>query len=277
MVVLMFWNTGGRRAGEAVGQLCREHNVDILLLAETETASAALTTEINQVAGVSGTFWELPRRESRIRALTRYAPELMVPVFDDGRVKVLELRLPLCRRLLIVAVHLPSKLWAGPEEQKYRVRGLRSDIVTSEAHVGHQNTVVIGDLNLNPFEDALTAADGLQGVMDRTVAIRPARTVQGKSWDYFYNPMWSRLGDDSAGPPGTYWHAGSGLVNHFWNTYDQVLLRPDLLPCYDPAGVVVPTKVAEQVILRQGGSEAGLSDHLPVVLALSIDEETGRG
>jgi hypothetical protein len=83
---------------------------------------------------------------------------------------------------------------------------------------------------VNPFEDALTAADGLQGVMDKQVAARPARTVRGRVWDYFYNPMWSRLGDDSPGPPGTFWRAGSGLVNHFWNTFDQVLLRPGLLP-----------------------------------------------
>jgi exonuclease III len=277
MVTLMFWNTNGRHSGEAIGHLCQEHNVDVLLLAETETGSARLVTEINGVAGAKGTFWELPRRESRVRACTRYAPGVVRPTFDDGHVKMLELRPPIGLPLLIVAAHLPSKLWAGEEEQKYRVRGLRQDIVRQEAHLGHQNTVVIGDLNVNPFEDALTAADGLQGVMDRVVAARPARTVQGQAWDYFYNPMWSRLGDDSEGPPGTYWHAGSGLVNHFWNTFDQVLLRPNLLSCYDPAGLVVPTQAADQMILGRASGAAGLSDHLPVVLALSIEKETGRG
>jgi hypothetical protein len=202
---------------------------------------------------------------------------LVRPTFDDGHVKVLEFRPPVGVPLLIVAAHLPSKLWAGTEEQKYRFRRLRDDIAAQEAHAGHRNTVVIGDLNVNPFEDALTVAHGLQGVMDRVVAVRPARTVQGQAWDYFNNPMWSRLGDDSVGPPGTYWHAGSGLVNHFWNTFDRVLLRPDLLFCYDPAGLVVPTHVAHQTILRQASGTTGLSDHLPVVLALSIEKETGGG
>jgi hypothetical protein len=273
----MFWNTGRRDSGEAIGHLCQEHDVDVLLLAETETGSARLVTEINGVAGTKGTFWELPRLGSRVRAFTHYAPGLVRPIFDDSHVKMLELRLPIGMPLLIVAAHLPSKLWASPEDQKYRVRQLREDIATQEAHLGHRNTVVIGDLNVNPFEDALTAADGLQGVMDRVIAARPARTVQGQAWDYFYNPMWSRLGDDSEGPPGTYWHAGSGLVNHFWNTFDQVLLRPDVLSCYDPAGLVVPTHAADQVILLLGGGAAGLSDHLPVALALSIEKETGGG
>jgi endonuclease/exonuclease/phosphatase family metal-dependent hydrolase len=277
MVALMFWNTNGRDAGEAVGELCRAHDVDILLLAETETASARLVTQINGVTGRARTFWELPHLESRVRALTHFPPGMVQPAFDDGQVKMLELRLPIGPALLIVAAHLPSKLWAGPDEQKYRVRRLRRDIEAVEGRLGHRNTVVIGDLNMNPFEDALTAADGLQGVMDKAVALRPARTVQGHAWDYFYNPMWSRLGDESVGPSGTYRHAGSELVNHFWNTYDQVLLRPNLLPCYDPDRLVVPTHIAGRPILSQPGGEAGLSDHLPVVLAVSIEREIDRG
>jgi hypothetical protein len=81
-----------------------------------------------------------------------------------------------------------------------------------EEKFGHQNTVIIGDLNANPFEDALTAADGLHGVMDRRVASRRPPNIRGQRWDYFYNPMWSRLGDESPGPSGTYWRAGTGLI-----------------------------------------------------------------
>jgi hypothetical protein len=163
-----------RDTGENIGRLCQDYDVDILLLAETETSSAQLVTEINGVAGARGTFWELPRRGSRIRACTRYAPSLVHPTFDDGHVKMVELRPPIGLPLLIVAAHLPSKLWAGDDEQKYRVRLLRQDIAAQEAHAGHRNTLIIGDLNVNPFEDALTAADGLQGVMDREMATRPA-------------------------------------------------------------------------------------------------------
>lgn len=277
VAVLMFWNVGRRDNGEAIGQLCREYDVDILLLAEAETSSGRLVTKINSTTGLTRTLWELPRRESRVQAFTRYPPGYLEPAFDDGHVKMLRLRSPVGLPLLIVAAHLPSKLWADKDDQNYRVRQLRRDIEAQERHSGHQNTVIIGDLNANPFEDALTAADGLHGVMDKQVAARPARTVQGQTWDYFYNPMWSRLGDDSAGPPGTYWRAGSGLVNHFWNTFDQVLLRPGLLPFYDPAHLVVPDLVDGRPIMRFGASERGLSDHLPVVIALSIEREMSGG
>ena len=274
MAVLMFWNVGRREAGEAIGKLCREHDVDVLLLAEAETSSARLVTEINDAMGSPRPLWEVLGFENRMRVFTRYAPGVVEPASDSRYVKMLNLYPHVGLPLLIVAVHLPSKLWAEDRDQGHAIRQLRRDIVEQEERSGHQNTLVIGDLNMNPFEDALTAADGLHGVMDKTVANRQPRVFQGQKWDYFYNPMWSRLGDESSGPPGTYWHRDSGLVTHFWNTFDQVLLRPGLLPFYDSSRLVVPDHVDGRPILRHEGKDGdGLSDHLPVVIGLSIERE----
>jgi endonuclease/exonuclease/phosphatase family metal-dependent hydrolase len=220
----MFWNVGRREIGEAIGQLCREHDVDVLLLAEADASSGRLVLAINESAGDHRTYWKLPRIESRVRAFTHFPPGVVTTAFDDGRVRMFNLHLQIGLPLLIVGAHLPSKLWADDKDQEYRFRQLRRDIVDQERRNGHRNKVVIGDLNMNPFDNGLTAADGLQAVMDKSVARRSARIVQGQSWDCFYNPMWNRLGDESPGPSGTYWRAGSGVVNHFWNTFDQVLL-----------------------------------------------------
>ena len=92
MAVLMFWNVNKRGNGEAIGQLCREHDVDVLLLAEAETPSARLTTEINDATGSRRMMWELPHLGSRVRAFTRFTPGLLESVFDDGgHVKILHL------------------------------------------------------------------------------------------------------------------------------------------------------------------------------------------
>jgi hypothetical protein len=68
------------------------------------------------------------------------------------------LRPPIGLLMLIVAAPLPSKLRASDDDQKCRIRQLRKDIEDQEVCSGHQNTVVIGDLNVNPLEVALTAA-----------------------------------------------------------------------------------------------------------------------
>jgi hypothetical protein len=276
MAVLLFWNLGGRQDAVALRDLCRTHDVDVLLLAEAAAPSIEFMATLNGPPGTPRPLWELPHLESRIRAFTRYPPQCISPAFDDSHVKMLHLRPPIGPPLLIVAAHLPSKLWAEDEDQQYRVRQLRSDIVTQETKFGHQNTVIIGDLNANPFEAALTAADGLHGVMDRRVALRRPPRIRGQSWDYFYNPMWSRLGDESPGPSGTYWRAGTSLINYYWNTFDQVLLRPALLPFYDPAGLIVPEEAGVRRILDDG-TRIGLSDHLPVAITLAIEKEMDSG
>jgi hypothetical protein len=276
MAVLLFWNLGGRQDAVALRDLCRAHDVDVRLLAEAAAPSIEFMTTLNGPPGTPRPLWELPHLESRIRAFTRYPPQCISPAFDDSHVKMLHLRPPIGLPLLIVAAHLPSKLWAEDEDQQYRVRQLRSDIVTQETKFGHQNTVIIGDLNANPFEAALTAADGLHGVMDRRVALRRPPRIRGQNWDYFYNPMWSRLGDGSPGPSGTYWRAGTSLINYYWNTFDQVLLRPALLPFYDPAGLIVPEEAGVRRILDDG-TGIGLSDHLPVAITLAIEKEMDSG
>lgn len=275
MAVLLFWNVGERDAASAIAALCREHDVDVLILAEASMRMVELMRHLNR--GDGAPFWEFNPVPSRVRLVTRYPSSCLQQVFDDGQVSIRNLRPPIGAEVLIVAAHLPSKLHSDDQDQYYRIRRLRTDIEAAETRVGHRNSIVIGDLNLNPFEDAMVAADGLHGMMDKQVAQRAARTVQGRHWDFFYNPMWSRLGDESRGPPGTYYYARGGLVSYFWNTFDQVLLRPSLLPYYDEDSLAIISRVGGREILAPGRAGGSSPDHLPLVVKLSIERERGHG
>jgi len=216
MAALLFWNVGRSDVGSAVAELCAEHDVDVLILAEAAMAMVEVLHELNRGSGAP--FWEFRPVDSRVRLFTRYPSSCLQPVFDDGQVSIRNLRPPIGAEVLIVAAHLPSKLHSDDRDQYYRIRRLREDLEAAEVRVGHRNSIVIGDLNVNPFEDAMIAADGLHGVMDKEVARRAPRAVNGRSWDFLYNPMWSRLGDESKGPPGTFYYARGDLVSYFWNT-----------------------------------------------------------
>jgi Endonuclease/Exonuclease/phosphatase family len=276
MAVLMFWNIGQCEVAEIIGSLCHEYRVDVLLLAEAVSRGVDVLQYLN--TGDSATFWELSTScPSRVRLFTRYPQSSISPVFDDGRVSIRNLHPPVGAEVLIVAAHLPSKLRSDAHDQYYRIRRLREDIEDAEQLVGHRNSIVIGDLNANPFEDPMIAADGLHGVMDKKVARRTPRTVQGRSWDFFYNPMWSRLGDESKGPPGTYYYARGDLVSYFWNTFDQVLLRPSLLPYYNEESLTIISHSEGREILTPNRAGLGSPDHLPIVVKLSIEMEQGNG
>jgi hypothetical protein len=178
-----------------------------------------------------------------------------------------EIRHPLGLKLLLVAVHFPSKLHRSSVSQTLFAARLSRAICAAEDRVGHANSLVIGDLNMDPFEDGVTAADCFHGVMDKQIVRENGRMVDGQKKFYFYNPMWNFLGDERTGPPGTYYHRG-GQVSQFWHIFDQVLLRPSLLPHYSPSAIQILTSIGGRDLLREGRIDTSVSDHLPILLKL---------
>ena len=134
--------------------------------------------------------------------------------------------------------------------------------------------MLIGDLNMNPYEAGVVGTQALHAVMTRELT----RTVGGltarERHSCFYNPMWSMMGD-AAGPPGTYYYHSSKPINYFWNTFDQVLLRPELARHFIPGDVaVVSCAGGESLLGATGTPNKGVSDHLPIIATLRLGDLT---
>lgn len=113
--------------------------------------------------------------------------------------------------------------------------------------------MIIGDLNMNPFEHGMIAADGIHGISDRRIAAKGTRQVGKKLRRYFYNPMWNHFGDGLPAPPGTYYYDSSSQVNHYWNIFDQVLIRPELLDGFNDENLKVVTEIDSTSLLKESG------------------------
>jgi hypothetical protein len=274
MTVIMFWNICRQPIYEAIAAACRENDVDVLILAECELSSVALLGHLN--AGVTSVYYEPPGVPQRISFFVRYSPGRFEAMSDDSRFGIRKVRPPIGPEFLLVAAHLPSKLHARDADHSLHVETLVREIEQQEELAGHSSTLLIGDLNQNPFETPMIAANLLHSVMDRSIADRLHRTVAGRQFKFFYNPMWGRLGDDSIGPPGTYFYT-AGAESFFWNTFDQVLLRPNLLPYYSSSDLRVLTKVGSSDLLKDGRIDATFSDHLPIILRLNFERSAEFG
>lgn len=125
---------------------------------------------------------------------------------------------------------------------------------------------------MNPFEHGLVAAAGLNSVMSRRIAGRQTRTVQGREYRFFYNPMWCRLGDARGDTAGSYFYDSAEHVNYYWNVFDQVLIRPDLAEHFDVSKLKIMTSVGGHPLVRQDGrpDNVSYSDHLPIVFELDF-------
>lgn len=125
---------------------------------------------------------------------------------------------------------------------------------------------------MDPFEDGVIQANGLHAARTRRLAQRESRIVQGREWPFFYNPMWGHLGDCQGGPPGTYYYESAEHVTMFWHAFDQVLIRPHLLPIFRNETLQVLTDDGTVSFLGGRGTPDPkvASDHLPIVFSLDL-------
>lgn len=173
--------------------------------------------------------------------------------------------------VLVVAAHMVSLLEKERHDVDQELEAMSAAIREAEDRAGHSRTVLVGDLNANPFDPGVASARGLHGVMSRVIAGRDTRRVSHRDYPMFFNPMWGFFGDDEWRAAGTYYREGSGghLV-YYWHMYDQVLIRPALLPGYQPDSVQIITNVGGTRLTRSDwrpDRDVG-SDHLPVRVQL---------
>jgi hypothetical protein len=169
-------------------------------------------------------------------------------------------------------IHFPSKLRWEKEDQAMECTSLSNRIAREEDAVGHRRTVLVGDLNMNPFETGMIAAAGLNSVMTRSIAAREERVVQGIPYRIFYNPMWSLFGDGRAPTSGSYFYDNGKHVNYYWHIFDQVLLRPWLAERFAHDSLEIVTTIDGRPLIMGDGrpNKRMFSDHLPILFDLEF-------
>jgi hypothetical protein len=284
IVTFLFWNLYGRHEASLAGRkkaletsimhLGRTQQVDVFLFAECPLSAAEVEAALDG-AGV-GLYRAVPAQNARVRFFSRlpqsawresgYRNQL------NDRISAQRLRLKGALPILVIGAHLHDRL-AVPTDvgRAGRAGEVARDIIEMENLAGHQRTVLVGDLNMNPYEGGVVVATSLHGLISRRLAGTVQRMGRRARYPCFYNPMWGLLGDGNGRPGGTYFFNNSmDPANHFWNVYDQVLLRPDLMDGLADVQILVSDGV-ESLLTREGRPRKGtVSDHLPVLFRLDL-------
>ncbi len=270
MITILFWNVGGEARRAEIAQLAVNHDVDVVLLSEVIDEPSSVLLALNE-SSVSYSY-SPGIGNKRIHVFARFSETFVAPVFETDRLTIRRLHPPGMEEILLAAVHFPSKHDWSEDSQAMECTTLAEGIRQAENTAGHQRTVLVGDLNMNPFETGVVGAAGLHAVMDRRVAQRVTRVVQGREYSFFYNPMWGLFGDGSRGPAGTFFHSRSEQKVFFWNMFDQVLIRPALLDCFRMDDLAIIDHTGDQSLLTASGipDRSAGSDHLPILFRMSL-------
>lgn len=215
--------------------------------------------------------WHRTKNLSRVTVLSRF-PGLEFQEVESTQRYTVHALLGVPRpELLVVSVHATSELRVKVTEQDEELRSLAKRVSEIENARGHTRTLLIGDLNADPFDRRVQAAVGLHAEKSRTIAEKRSRRVKGVEYRFFHNPMWQFLGRQHPEPQGTYYHRKAEYDTRFWHMFDQVLLRPDLLPHFADSDVLILRDDGVTSFQKADGTpdKKVASDHFPILIKLN--------
>lgn len=188
------------------------------------------------------------------------------------------IKLPGAPEVLLGAVHLESGLYRERSERMADAVPLALAVRQAQRDEGHSRTILVGDFNLNPFDDGMVFPKGFGAMMTKSLA---RRYSQPPGSARFYNPLWSRLGREiEVGPPGTYYWDQHRHYNTYWNYLDQVLIGGDLLDGFSEESFRILTSIPGPdgpiPLIREKPQhwKVEVSDHLPLIFDVALPKET---
>ena len=130
-----------------------------------------------------------------------------------------------------------------------------------------QKSIVIGDMNANPFDSEMVNKDAFNAVLFKKVIDERSSTVySGDAYERFYNPMLNCIKEENESY-GTFYYS-SGIGPLYWNCYDQILVRKALMNNIEEIKFL--KKIKGEKLLNKTKPNDKISDHLPLFVKINL-------
>jgi len=271
---IAFWNINKKDLSDLLVEFVNEQQIEILVLAEAEDATLVNFIKKQQLINPSRKFSHIFTGKTHLLStysssvFTRFSGAVNSPRWTFSQIEI-----PTILSMNFVCVHFHSKVNWSEDSLALECVNLARDIDLFESKTGIDNTMIIGDFNMNPYESGLVAANGLHALPDLNHVSKrtQSRVIDGIKYKYFYNPMWSFFGDKTE-PFGTYYYREPGHVSREWNIYDQVIYRPALSDFIQNEGVEIINSIGGELLVNalNRPDRDQYSDHLPITVEFKI-------
>jgi len=301
-ITTVFWNIHKRpEAFESLTRLTSKHDAQIVLVAEMPKPD-----EPGLNGNPTGVLLDALNRSAPSRSFTKFrlisAPQGQGQNTDTDAVQVFsrlstairwkriathkrytiwKITIPGHRTFHLAAAHFTSLQNDQGDGQRECAVALRTDLEQAERKLHpskdtYKNldplSIVIGDLNANPFDPGIVSVYGLNATGLRSTAQEGFREHQGREYPYLYNPMWPFLNTDS---PDSFYKRIDAPVRFDWFLLDQVLVRPGCMELFgkkqDPDLRLLTHDGIEDLIKGPNKTlKEGISDHLPLLFRFDL-------
>lgn len=260
----LFWNTcNNKTINPSIVDMVIENDIDFVSLSEYSDDVYKLCEALSKRKNRK--YFVISTINKRITILSSI-PHIEPGYHSDYCVSQL-----INGNLIVVSVHLPSKIHASEQKRSAIARDIVKEIEIMEEKVNSDSTIIIGDLNSNPYEYTCLAADTFHGMPGYDVSAKGFRQISNRKYRMFYNPMWRFWGKEEL-PYGTYYYASNEMESTCWYILDQVLMRPSLMDRFISESLNILTTVNNSSLLnRNGHPNSEYSDHLPITFELEVE------
>ncbi|MEN8927723.1 MAG: endonuclease/exonuclease/phosphatase family protein [Flavobacteriales bacterium] len=271
---IAFWNINKKELSDLLVEFVNENQIDVLLLAEVEEKEVLNFIIKQNLINPSRKYFHISN--NKVNILSSFSPKIFKKQNIDSnspRWSSYMLDFPSFIKFNLICVHFHSKVNWSEDSLALECVNLSRDIDYIETSTGVNETIVIGDFNMNPYESGLVAANGLHAMPDlnHISSGKGNRQIDGITYKYFYNPMWTFFGDKEL-PYGTHYYREPGHVSREWNIYDQVIYRPSLSKHIDKNKIEIIHKIGGQNLITalNRPDKKNYSDHLPIIFEINI-------
>ncbi len=267
---ILFWNTHkNAEINSTIGEIICENNVSVVALAEYAADIDNLLCELLHKYRI-----EMKKYHCACERITIIGCiDNVESRFEDTHTSIQVIN----GKDILCCTHLNSKIYHDNQAQReIRIEQLIKEISTIEKDLNSENTIIVGDFNINPYDSSCLDARYFHSLPIYEEAKRKTRVISGNEYAMFYNPMWRFLGDIKK-PYGTYYNNSSDSINTYWNIFDQVIIRPALRERFidDSLKIIAETK-SKYLLDENGHPDKDISDHLPIIFEIQEEQPNGK-
>jgi endonuclease/exonuclease/phosphatase (EEP) superfamily protein YafD len=262
---IVFWNLKRKDLTKLVCDLATATNADIVVLNEC-TVPIHNTLQALRASVDERFFVPESNSEERFHCLCRNTALDLAEIHKGFRTSVRKLILGSSEVLLALVHGVDIRNYDEHTRQSLAQR-LADESRFVESQRGHNRLILIGDFNMNPYERGMNLAMGLNAMMTKACITSGYRTFAEKTYDFYYNPMWSLFGDGSEGPAGTVYNM-SNQGPYGWSMLDQVIINHSIVHRFDSVRIMTHAGSACLTDAKGRPDANKASDHLPIVVKL---------
>ncbi len=275
----LFWNyrCDLPEREDILARLVHHEAIDVIILAESSCEPKRL---IDRLSSGGRTYHQTPLVNPRFQIFSGYADDVFRDPREYDRLCLLNFEAPGHPEMILGVVHMVSGLHHDRSERQSKAAPLARAVRQIQVDRGHARTVIVGDFNMNPFDDGMIFTETGFGAMMTKSLVKKNAISRNSRFSRFYNPMWKRLGREiDEAPPGTYYWNQHKEINIYWNYIDQVLVGHDLLDHFPENRFRILTSIpgenGPRPLIRATDRHWNIeiSDHLPLIFDLDLPSE----